>query len=209
MTDTLVDEIDRVLPQTQCELCEYKGCRPYAEAIVNEGQEIDRCLPGGVRVLKELGVLLQRDVQDMLSSMQLKQKKPTVVKVRESECIGCTKCIQACPVDAIVGASKHMHTVLADICNGCELCVPPCPVDCIDIISLPDRSDEEHYQLAEQSRVRFINRTTRFQRREQRELVQHQQAKLTVNQKTMASRQQAIKEALDRVKQKKGRKNES
>ena len=106
MTESMIQQIDRLLPQTQCELCTHKGCMPYARAIVEQGEAIDKCLPGGVRVLRDLGQLLQQDVSSLEGPMREKQKMPSVASVREAECIGCTKCIQACPVDAIIGAPK-------------------------------------------------------------------------------------------------------
>ena len=157
MTDKIT-AIDRLLPQTQCGLCEYDGCKPYATAIVNEGEQIDRCLPGGIRVLKTLGEALNLDPSPYYSDMSNKQKPPLIAVIREDECIGCTKCIQACPVDAITGAAKLMHTIMASECTGCELCIEPCPVDCIDMIALaeplnPERSDHwRHRYLAHQKR---------------------------------------------------------
>ena len=152
MNTKLIEKINDLLPQTQCRLCEHQGCRPYATAIVEQNEKIDRCLPGGERVLKQLGALLQQDVTPLMPSMIERTKAPSVAKVREAECIGCTKCIQACPVDAIIGAAKQMHVVLTDACNGCELCVEPCPVDCIivekikynDAITLRAQSQERY-----------------------------------------------------------------
>lgn len=205
MTDALIDKIDSLLPQTQCELCEYPGCRPYATAIVEQGQSIDRCLPGGVRVLEELGSLLQQDITTMLPAMEKKQKPAMLAKIRESECIGCTKCIQACPVDAIIGASKQMHVVLTDICNGCELCVSPCPVDCIDLESIAPRSIAEEKRLAEQSREWYLKKKSRLAQQHRSSSKQHQHAKLAGGGQTLSARQQAIQEALARVQQKKGK----
>jgi electron transport complex protein RnfB len=133
----LVDEIDALLPQTQCTKCGYAGCRPYAEAIVRGEAGIDQCPPGGARGVVRLATLLQRPVQPLNPRFGVEQPRAAAL-IREDLCIGCTLCIQACPVDAIVGAAKQMHTVLLTVCTGCELCVPPCPVDCIDIIPLHD-----------------------------------------------------------------------
>lgn len=129
----LVSQVDALLPQTQCAQCEYPGCRPYAEAIVAGDAEINRCPPGGTDGIEALAQLLGREVIPLDSSLQ-QHKPPLVAYIREAECIGCTLCIHACPVDAIVGASRKMHTVIADHCTGCELCLPPCPVDCIDLL---------------------------------------------------------------------------
>ncbi|MDX3893563.1 electron transport complex subunit RsxB [Pusillimonas sp.] len=129
---SLVDQIDALLPQTQCTQCGYEGCRPYAEAIAFEDEAINRCPPGGQDGIKALARLLVRPETPLDASCG-EHLPLTVAVIDESHCIGCTLCIQACPVDAIVGANKLMHTVLADLCTGCGLCVPPCPVDCIEM----------------------------------------------------------------------------
>ena len=121
--DPIVEQIDQLLPQTQCGQCGYPGCKPYAQAIA-EGDEINKCPPGGSSSISWMATPLDGDSDNT----------PKVAVIREDECIGCTKCIQACPVDAILGAAKHMHTVIADECTGCDLCVEPCPVDCIDMV---------------------------------------------------------------------------
>lgn len=128
----LIEKVNQRLPQTQCAQCGYPGCRPYAEAIVMNNIPINRCPPGGDALIKELAEFLGTDPHPLDSS--LKPGNPDQVAViREADCIGCTLCILACPVDAIVGASRYMHTVITDRCTGCELCVAPCPVDCIDL----------------------------------------------------------------------------
>ncbi|MEM9102551.1 MAG: electron transport complex subunit RsxB [Pseudomonadota bacterium] len=137
--DPLVDKINQVLPQTQCGQCGYPGCKPYAEAIAN-GDEINKCPPGGDDGVRTLADLLGRDYKPLDASHGEEGPK-TVAYIREDECIGCTKCIQACPVDAILGAPKLMHTVIVDECTGCDLCVEPCPVDCIDMLPLKTATD--------------------------------------------------------------------
>lgn len=132
-SDPLVEQIDDILPQTQCGQCGYPGCRPYAEAIAN-GDDINKCPPGGEATIKKLAELMGVEAKPLNAAQEPAIKR--VAFIREDECIGCTKCIQACPVDAILGASKLMHTVIADECTGCDLCVEPCPVDCIDMIPL-------------------------------------------------------------------------
>lgn len=130
----LVEQLDNILPQTQCGQCGYPGCRPYAEAIAN-GDEINKCPPGGETTIKELASLMGVDAKPLDSAHGVEEAKK-VAFIREDECIGCTKCIQACPVDAIVGAAKQMHSVIIDECTGCDLCVDPCPVDCIDMLPI-------------------------------------------------------------------------
>lgn len=124
----LVEQINAVLPQTQCGQCGYPGCRPYAEAVA-DGDAINKCIPGGAAGIEKLAELTGREVTELAQE----EKPKAVAYIREAECIGCTKCIQACPVDAILGAAKQMHTVLVGECTGCELCVAPCPVDCIEM----------------------------------------------------------------------------
>lgn len=132
--DPTVNKIDEILPQTQCGQCGYPGCRPYAEAIA-QGDAINKCPPGGAEVIQKLADLLNREPLPQDESHGQEQP-PRVAIIREAECIGCTKCIQACPVDAIVGAAKKMHSVILDECTGCDLCIDPCPVDCIDMVEI-------------------------------------------------------------------------
>jgi Na+-translocating ferredoxin:NAD+ oxidoreductase subunit B len=129
--DRLVDEIDALLPQTQCGRCTYPGCRPYATALANGEADINQCPPGGDATAAALAKLLGRESRSVDPRFGSVPAHPAVAWIDEEACIGCVKCIQACPVDAIVGASRFMHTVIAAQCTGCELCIPPCPVDCI------------------------------------------------------------------------------
>jgi electron transport complex protein RnfB len=134
--DPVAERIDRLLPQTQCGQCGYPGCRPYAEAIARGDADINQCPPGGEAGIRALAELLGRE-PIALSAEHGVEKPKVVALIDEATCIGCTKCIQACPVDAIVGAPKLMHTVIAELCTGCELCLPPCPVDCIALLPAP------------------------------------------------------------------------
>ena len=132
-SDPVVDQIDALLPQTQCGQCNFPGCRPYAEAIAAGEAQINQCPPGGEAGIRALADLL--GVEPMPLNPDNGEEQPrTIAVIDETTCIGCTLCIQACPVDAIVGASKQMHTVIEDECTGCDLCLPPCPVDCIAMV---------------------------------------------------------------------------
>ncbi len=148
----IVDKIDALLPQTQCGQCAYPGCKPYAEAIAKQDVDIDQCPPGGEVTIKALADLLGRDaplfVDPALSkNRQLnrneedQQRLNYVAVIDEQMCIGCTLCIHVCPTDAILGATKQMHTVIADQCTGCDLCLPPCPVDCIEMVAIKETTD--------------------------------------------------------------------
>lgn len=131
--DPVVERIDAILPQTQCGQCGYPGCRPYAEAIANGEADINQCPPGGEAGVRALAELLDREPKPVGAEFGVEKPKMLAL-IDEQRCIGCTLCIQACPVDAIMGAAKQMHTVIDAECTGCELCVAPCPVDCIDMV---------------------------------------------------------------------------
>lgn len=148
--DPLVDKIDALLPQTQCGQCTYPGCRPYAEAIANGEADINQCPPGGETTIVALADLLGRDPKPLNPEHGVEEKNKTVVVIDEETCIGCTLCIQACPVDAILGAPKLMHTVIEDECTGCDLCIPPCPVDCIDIVEVKPSIDTWTWEFPEE-----------------------------------------------------------
>ncbi len=130
----IVDKLDAALPQTQCGQCTYAGCRPYAEAIAKGEADINQCPPGGESTIQELADIMGVEPKPLNEEHGEHSDVPEVAFIIEDQCIGCTLCIQACPVDAIIGAAKQMHTVIADECTGCELCIPPCPVDCIIMI---------------------------------------------------------------------------
>jgi electron transport complex protein RnfB len=138
--DPVVDRIDDLLPQTQCGQCGYPGCRPYAKAIAEGEADINQCPPGGEAGIEALADLLGRDPKP-LNPEHGATKPKMVAHIDEHTCIGCTLCIQACPVDAILGAAKQMHTVIDEECTGCELCVAPCPVDCITMEPIQETLD--------------------------------------------------------------------
>ena len=169
----LIQNIDALLPQTQCGLCGHRdGCLPYAKSIA-EGEEANKCVPGGQPVADALATLLKRPqllAEESVWPIQ-SDGRPQRMKaiIREDECIGCTKCISACPVDAIIGSGKLMHSILTDLCTGCELCIPPCPVDCIDLIEDDHVIPNETLRIREQNDLR--NRYySHIQREEQRRI---------------------------------------
>jgi len=168
---TLIDTIDLLLPQTQCERCGYPGCRPYAQAVA-AGAEINRCPPGGTHTIAALAALLGRDVIPLDPTL-VPIDPYGVALIDESRCIGCALCLPACPVDAIVGSAGHMHTVITRQCTGCELCIPACPVDCISMIASSDNPPQEspftvvaaHAVRASAARRRFVAHTERADER--------------------------------------------
>jgi electron transport complex protein RnfB len=148
------DDIDALLPQTQCTRCGYGGCRPYAEAIVAAAADINQCPPGGAATIAALARLLGRTVRPLNPANGV-EGPPLVAQIDEEACIGCARCLPPCPVDAIIGAPKQMHTVLAAQCTGCELCVAPCPVDCIAMVPRASLSDAPRAPAAAENRERF------------------------------------------------------
>lgn len=160
----LADRIDDILPQTQCGKCGYHACRPYAEAIAAGDADINKCPPGGEDGIRELANLLGVEFKPFGEDVIL--KPPSVAFIDESLCIGCTLCLQACPVDAISGTSRLMHTIIAALCTGCELCVAPCPVDCISMLPLPQEipSREQKRDAANAARERYHFRLERIER---------------------------------------------
>lgn len=173
-----IDAIDALLPQTQCTQCGYQGCRPYAEAIATREAPINRCPPGGDAGIHALAALLDRPLMalDADCGTHLPHR---VAMIIEAECIGCAKCLKACPTDAIIGANKFMHSVIAELCTGCDLCIPPCPVDCIEMIK-----DARYPALADKdgSRERFNFHQFRLARD-----FQERQAKLAEKERAVLS----------------------
>ncbi len=170
------EELDAVLPQTQCQACGYEGCLPYARAISQGVDSIDKCRPGGERTLNALAKAMSLDPKPYLQTVLLQYKSTSLVRIRHEHCIGCTKCITACPVDAVIGSAKHMHTILAEACTGCDLCIEVCPVDCIEAVDRAPRSPVEEDVLAEQSRQRYQKREQRLLRNKQERQKKYAQA---------------------------------
>lgn len=163
---SLADLIEDILPQTQCTKCGYPACRPYAEAVASGAADINQCPPGGAEGVRRLAQLLGKPAIPLNPANGLERGRPVAV-IDEALCIGCTLCIQACPVDAIVGAAKQMHTVLPDHCTGCDLCVAPCPVDCIAMVNVTGTRtgwNAWSQEQADTARARHDFRTNRLRR---------------------------------------------
>ena len=165
------DTLDRLLPQTQCTQCGYSGCLPYAKAML-AGETANRCVPGGQPLADALAAQLDRPYLPVLQGRfpldQTGRPPVMLARIREADCIGCTKCLAACPVDAIVGARKYMHSIIDDWCTGCELCLPPCPVDCIDLIPAA-----QPLPAADQLRLRYQEHQQRFGQLARKQLPDH------------------------------------
>lgn len=206
---SLIQRIDALLPQTQCGKCGHPGCKPYAQGIV-DGEPINKCPPGGDETIAALAELLKVPVLEL--DISRGSAPPQVAYIREVECIGCTKCIQACPIDAIVGAAKLMHTVIIDECTGCDLCVAPCPVDCIEMHPLPLSTlpvvgglafslEEQRARAAKRdhARLRFERRNDRLLREEQQKQAEREaRAKRAAQPEATAS--DPVQAALERVR---------
>ncbi|MGZ8174012.1 MULTISPECIES: RnfABCDGE type electron transport complex subunit B [Methylobacter] len=163
---TIIDRINTLLPQTQCGQCSFQGCRPYAEAIASGVADINQCPPGGDEGIRDLAGLLGVPFKPLNTEFGL-HKPASVAFIIEEDCIGCVKCIAACPVDAIVGAAKLMHTVIASECTGCELCIAPCPVDCIIMQPAPPSNAEKtRTQKSAQAKRRYDARCSRKEQEE-------------------------------------------
>jgi electron transport complex protein RnfB len=164
--DSLADRIDQLLPQTQCTRCGYQGCRPYAEAIASDFAPINQCPPGGSATIDALARLLGRAPQPLNPANGV-EGPPLVAVIDESRCVGCTKCLPPCPTDAIVGANRLMHTVIAALCTGCELCIAPCPVDCIVLVPRATLADPAAHAEpgAADNRARYTAHLRRVEQR--------------------------------------------
>jgi electron transport complex protein RnfB len=149
--DPLTDNIESLLPQTQCGQCGFPGCKPYANAVAAGEAEVNQCVPGGERTMLQIADLMGVEPK----TVEDEPTAPMIAFVREDECIGCTLCIKACPVDAIVGAPKQYHTVITDHCTGCTLCVEPCPVDCIDMLIKPELLEHWSWPLPDTQRAQL------------------------------------------------------
>lgn len=187
-------DIDAVLPQTQCRECGFQGCLPYANAIAENKAAIDLCITGGEKTLRQLAELTQDNAEDYLADFKTRMLKFHIAQIREPECIGCTKCIQACPVDAIIGSGKYMHQMIASECTGCGLCLPPCPVDCIDLITTEQSPFEGRNNYF---RMRYLNREKRLKTESEKINLNHLSESRSQSDKKafiLAARKRAAKE---------------
>ena len=202
VNDVLVKKIDALLPQTQCGKCGFPGCKPYAEAIVEGRADINQCPPGDTEGIQKLAELLGIQPKP-LNTFHGFPKPKTIAWIDERICIGCTFCIQSCPVDAIVGAAKQMHTVIATECTGCELCIAPCPMDCISLIPVTERRDDKlslsadavKKQAADVARSRYQFRLQRLAREKEakKKTLQH---KNTVQSEIISASAEVRKQAI-------------
>jgi len=196
----LITKLDAVLPQTQCRQCGYAGCAPYARAMASGEAGANQCPPGGNDGARELAELLghaYRPVDPQFGAI----KTPAVALIDESRCIGCTLCIQACPVDAIVGAAKFMHTVIRDHCTGCELCLPPCPVDCIAMLPVAPVTREHRRAAALRARQRYDAREIRLAR------LRAAAEEKAADRAAAAKKSRAVARALERARERIAKKN--
>lgn len=207
----LAERIDAILPQTQCRLCGFPGCRPYAEAIASGAADINQCPPGGADGVRRIAVLLGIEPKP-LNTAHGEPKPRSLAIIDERLCIGCTLCIQACPVDAIIGAPKQMHTVLAAACTGCELCVAPCPVDCITMQPIAERVEDRERkrrrrekEAADASRKRYAFHLFRLEREKQEKVAKRAMAATPIAGENSASTDRklaAVQAAIERARAK-------
>jgi len=200
MPDRLTERIDALLPQTQCTRCGYPACLDYAQAIASGEADFNQCPPGGQAGIDALATLLER-ASKPLNPAHGVEKPREIAVIDEETCIGCTKCIQACPVDAIVGASKMMHTILVEECTGCELCIAPCPVDCIAMVAAPARASA--MDLAPLYRTRYVAHNARLARESDERAAALTARKAEVDSARVGAGRSAVLEAIARAKAKK------
>ncbi|MER2513836.1 MAG: electron transport complex subunit RsxB [Nitrosomonas ureae] len=211
MSQLLIEKIDAILPQTQCKKCGFAGCRPYAEAIVEGGADVNQCPPGGQQGIQKIADLLGIPTKPLNTMHGFPGSLQVVAWIDENLCIGCTFCIQSCPVDAIAGAAKQMHTVITDECTGCDLCVAPCPMDCISMIPVDKKAadlanssvDAVKKQAADKARSRYQFRQQRIAHEKQadhkartQELIQPPQAQTSSEVRKQAIISAALKRAV-------------
>ncbi|HUL92837.1 MAG TPA: electron transport complex subunit RsxB [Burkholderiales bacterium] len=187
-------KIDALLPQTQCTQCGYPSCGRYAEAIAAGEADINQCPPGGEAGIRELAALLGREAKPLSPAHGIERPRRVAV-IDEARCIGCTLCIQACPVDAIVGAAKLMHTVVTELCSGCDLCIAPCPVDCIEMVPATGEDATWSRERADAARERFDRRSARLERARKESSERQAIRRLEATEDSAAAKKRAIIQA--------------
>ena len=203
MDNDLINKIDAILPQTQCGMCDYPDCKSYAKAIATGEKDIAHCSPGGERVLNLIADITNQDPSPYKYFVAERMRPKQVMQIREEECIGCTKCIQACPIDAIIGGRKNMHTILTDVCSGCELCIEPCPTDCIETIALPEIDEQQFANRAGEWRNLYNTKTDRISKKPYRARIKSESTeKINDRAEQIKQRQAEIQAAILRSKQK-------
>ena len=202
MNKELAEKINSVLPQTQCGMCDYPDCKSYSEAIAAGETDIAHCSPGGERVLNLIADITKQDPKPYVEFVNERMRPKQIVSIKEKECVGCTKCIQACPIDAIVGGNKHMHTVLTDVCSGCELCIEPCPTDCIETIVLDNITEDQFAARADEWKQTYDRRNERLAERPYRARIKSEKTEAISNRdEQLKQRQDEILAAIKRSKQ--------
>jgi len=201
MENELAERIDALLPQTQCTRCGYPDCKSYAEALAQDEADINQCPPGGEQGIARLAALLDKKPKPLNPANGVEKPRQVAI-IDEKWCIGCTLCIQACPVDAIAGAPKYMHTVITELCTGCDLCVAPCPVDCIAMVPAVGEDRDWTQPRADEARRRYRKRNTRLaaEREEHARRVEESRRHLAPDDRKRALIQAAMERASERLK---------
>ena len=207
MSAITAEDVEQLLPQTQCRKCGYDGCKPYAEAIVKQQAEINQCPPGGQQTIDALAKALNKKVIPLNTELGT-ERNYLIAKIDEEQCIGCVKCIRACPVDAIIGAAKQMHVIINEYCTGCELCIASCPVDCIDMIKAPSVQtewfsgySEDKLDIRLKAKSRYENRSKRLAIKEETKRLEREKKQQEKDrQKDLEQKQSFIQQAIKRSK---------
>jgi Na+-translocating ferredoxin:NAD+ oxidoreductase subunit B len=197
-----LEQVSACLPQTQCGLCNHDDCNAYALAIVQQKDTVNHCIPGGMPVLSALGDLTGQDISSFIAPMQKAQTPQTLAIIVEKDCVGCMKCINACPVDAIFGGAKRMHSILEKECNGCERCIAPCPVDCIEMVAVKPEKTTTLDSIVKNAKHYKKRYEIKKQRQQQQRAKQQKRRILGKQADNLPARQQFIQDAIARAQAK-------